>query len=49
MHIRAVFLAATLVLAPLAARAADLIVWWEKGFNSALTIPSFRRAALAGR
>ena len=28
----AVVLAAALVLAPLGARAADLVVWWEKGF-----------------
>src|SRR4051794_40604526 len=33
MQVRAVLLAAALVLAPLGARAADLVVWWEKGFN----------------
>ena len=27
-------LAAALVLAPLGAQAADLVVWWEKGFYS---------------
>jgi multiple sugar transport system substrate-binding protein len=32
MRVRAVVLAATLVLAPLGARATDLVVWWEKGF-----------------
>ena len=31
MRVRAVLLAAALVLAPLGARAADLVVWWEKG------------------
>jgi multiple sugar transport system substrate-binding protein len=31
MWVRAVILAATLVLAPLVARAADLVVWWEEG------------------
>src|SRR3954452_17850765 len=30
--IRAALLATVLVLAPLGARAADLLVWWEKGF-----------------
>jgi multiple sugar transport system substrate-binding protein len=29
---QAIFIAAALVLAPLGARAADLVVWWEKGF-----------------
>jgi multiple sugar transport system substrate-binding protein len=33
MRVRAVILAAALMLAPLAAWAADLVVWWEKGFN----------------
>src|SRR5262249_31119589 len=33
MHLQAVLLAAALALAPLGARAADLVVWWEKGFN----------------
>ena len=33
MRARAVVLAVALVLAPLGARAADLVVWWEKGFN----------------
>jgi multiple sugar transport system substrate-binding protein len=31
MHSRAVVLAATLILTPLGARAADLVVFWEKG------------------
>jgi multiple sugar transport system substrate-binding protein len=29
---RAILLAAALVMAPLGARAADLVVWWEKGY-----------------
>src|SRR4051812_34499362 len=33
MRVRTVLLAAALVLAPLGARAADLVVWWEKGWN----------------
>jgi multiple sugar transport system substrate-binding protein len=33
MQVRAVLLTAVLMLAPLAARAADLVVWWEEGFN----------------
>ena len=33
MQVRAILLAAVLMLAPLAARAADLVVWWEKGYN----------------
>ena len=33
MRVRAVLLAAALVLAPLGARAADLVVWWEEGCN----------------
>jgi multiple sugar transport system substrate-binding protein len=32
MRARAVALAVALVLVPLGARAADLVVWWEKGF-----------------
>jgi multiple sugar transport system substrate-binding protein len=32
MHSHAIVLAAVLILAPLGARAADLVVWWEKGF-----------------
>jgi hypothetical protein len=28
-----VFLAATLILAPVGAQAADLVVWWEKGYD----------------
>jgi multiple sugar transport system substrate-binding protein len=32
MRVCAIFLAAVLALAPLGARAADLVVWWEKGF-----------------
>jgi hypothetical protein len=30
--LRAVLLAAMLMLVPLGVRAADLVVWWEKGF-----------------
>jgi multiple sugar transport system substrate-binding protein len=33
MRARAVVLAVAIVLAPLCAQAADLVVWWEKGFN----------------
>jgi multiple sugar transport system substrate-binding protein len=32
MRARAVVLASAIVLAPLGARAADLVVWWEQGF-----------------
>jgi hypothetical protein len=32
MRVRAAILAAALVLAPLAARAADLVIWWEEGY-----------------
>ena len=32
MRSRAVVLAAALVMAPLGARAADLVVWWDKGY-----------------
>ena len=32
MRSRAVVVLAALVLAPLGARAADLVVWWEKGY-----------------
>src|SRR5690349_22180135 len=32
MRVRAVVLAAALVLAPLGARAADLVVWWDKPY-----------------
>jgi multiple sugar transport system substrate-binding protein len=32
MRSRAVILAAAIVLAPLGARAADLVVWWEEGY-----------------
>jgi multiple sugar transport system substrate-binding protein len=32
VRIRASILAAALILAPLAAQAADLVVWWEEGF-----------------
>jgi multiple sugar transport system substrate-binding protein len=32
MRVRTILLAAALVLVPLAARGADLVVWWEKGF-----------------
>ena len=33
MRVRAILLAAALALAPLGARAADLVVWWEQGFS----------------
>src|SRR5690242_421084 len=33
MQVRAVLLAAALVLAPLGARAAELVVWWDKAFH----------------
>jgi len=33
LRVRAVVLAAALILVPLGVRAADLVVWWEKGFN----------------
>jgi multiple sugar transport system substrate-binding protein len=33
LRVRAVVLAVALILAPLGARAADLVVWWEQGFN----------------
>ena len=33
MRARAVVLAVAIALAPLGARAADLVVWWEQGFN----------------
>jgi multiple sugar transport system substrate-binding protein len=32
VHAHAVLVALALILAPLGARAADLVVWWEKGF-----------------
>jgi ABC-type glycerol-3-phosphate transport system substrate-binding protein len=32
MRVQTVLLAAALVLAPLGATAADLVVWWEKGY-----------------
>ncbi|MDF2760058.1 MAG: carbohydrate transporter substrate-binding protein, partial [Thermomicrobiales bacterium] len=35
MRVRAVLLAAALVLVPLSAWAADLVIWWEKGFYPA--------------
>jgi multiple sugar transport system substrate-binding protein len=34
MRAQAVFVAAALVLAPLGAQSADLVVWWEKGFTA---------------
>jgi len=34
MRIRAAVLSGALVLAPLGAHAADLVVWWEKGFTA---------------
>src|SRR3954453_20381651 len=33
MWVRAILLAAALALAPIATRAADLVVWWEEGFH----------------
>ena len=33
MQKQVIVLAAMLVMAPLSARAADLVVWWEKGYN----------------
>ena len=33
MRARAVVLAVAILMAPLGAKAADLVVWWEKGFN----------------
>jgi multiple sugar transport system substrate-binding protein len=33
MQVRAVLLAAMLTLAPLTAAAADLVIWWEKGYR----------------
>ena len=33
MRVRVALLATVLVLAPLVARAADLVVWWEQGFH----------------
>jgi multiple sugar transport system substrate-binding protein len=32
VRIEALVLAATLVMAPLGAQSADLVVWWQKGF-----------------
>ena len=34
MRGRAVVLAAALAMAPLGTEAADLVVWWEQGFNA---------------
>src|SRR5690349_16672528 len=33
MRVRAVLLAAALMLVPPGARAADLVVWWDRGFS----------------
>jgi multiple sugar transport system substrate-binding protein len=33
MHAHAVLVALVLILMPLGAKAADLVVWWEKGYN----------------
>jgi multiple sugar transport system substrate-binding protein len=33
MRARPLLLAVTLAIAPISAKAADLVVWWEKGFN----------------
>jgi ABC-type glycerol-3-phosphate transport system substrate-binding protein len=33
MRIRDLVLTATLIMAPLGARAADLVVWWDMGLN----------------
>jgi ABC-type glycerol-3-phosphate transport system substrate-binding protein len=32
MHAHALLVALALILAPLGAQAADLVVWWEKGY-----------------
>jgi hypothetical protein len=32
-QVRAILLAAALMLVPLGARTADLVVWWEEGFH----------------
>ena len=32
LRVRAVVLASALILAPLGATGADLVVWWDKGF-----------------
>ena len=32
MRIRAVILASALIMSPLTAQAADLIVWWDEGY-----------------
>ena len=34
MRVRAILLAAALMLVPLGVRATDLVVWWEEGHNS---------------
>jgi multiple sugar transport system substrate-binding protein len=34
MRVRAILLAAALMLAPLSARAADLVIWWEGGLST---------------
>ena len=33
MRAQTVLVALALILAPLGAQAADLVVWWQKGFN----------------
>ena len=43
MRVRAILLAAALVLAPLGARAADLVVWWEEGLLPARRTRPSRR------
>jgi multiple sugar transport system substrate-binding protein len=35
MRVRAILLAVMLILAPLTTQAADLVVWWEEGYNPA--------------
>jgi ABC-type glycerol-3-phosphate transport system substrate-binding protein len=34
MRARTILLAAALMLVPLGARAADLVVWWDKGYSA---------------
>ena len=48
MRVRAVLLAAALVLAPLGARAADLVVWWDAGVNPEEAAAIRETAAIRG-
>jgi hypothetical protein len=32
MRVRAVVLALAIIMAPLGAKSADLVIWWEQGF-----------------